>query len=131
MIIEATLAATFVAALVVLIAPDRWAPKLGLAGSALPLLGSLWMYLRFDGSGNALLDGSLAFETNAAWLSAAGYELRWFVGLDGISLPLVVLTGVHAAGDTRGVDADRRATVAVLRARPVHRGRAAWRVRRA
>jgi NADH-quinone oxidoreductase subunit M len=94
-LIEATLAATFVAALVVLVAPDRWAPRLGLAGSLLPLVGSLWMYWQFEGTGNALLEGGdIAFETNAAWLSAAGYELRWFVGLDGISLPLVVLTGV-------------------------------------
>jgi NADH-quinone oxidoreductase subunit M len=94
MMIEATLAATFVAALVVLVAPERWAPKLGLAGSGLPLLGSLWMYWQFDGSGNALLEGDLAFETQVTWLSAGPYDLQWFVGLDGISLPLVVLTGV-------------------------------------
>jgi len=94
MIIEATLAATFLAALVVLVAPDRWAPKLGLLGSGLPLLGSLWMYWQFEGSGNALLDGSIAFETRTAWLSAGPYDLQWFVGVDGISLPLVVLTGV-------------------------------------
>jgi len=94
MIIEATLAATFVAAVVVLVAPEKWAPKLGLAGSLLPLVGGLRMYLQFDGSGNALLGGDIAFETNAAWLSAAGYELQWFVGVDGISLPLVILTGL-------------------------------------
>jgi len=99
MLIEAILAVTFLAAVVVLVAPDRWAPKLALAGSLLPLLGSLWMYWQFEYgsagvSGNALLDGALAFETDAVWLSAGGYELRWLVGVDGLSLPLVVLTGL-------------------------------------
>ncbi len=95
MLIEALLATTFIAALVVLVAPDEWAPKLGLVGSVLPLVGSLWMYLRFDGSGNALVDGgTLAFETRAAWISAGPYDLQWFVGVDGISLPLVILTGI-------------------------------------
>jgi NADH-quinone oxidoreductase subunit M len=94
MLIETLLITTFVAAFVVLVAPEEWAPKLGLVGSLLPLVVGVWMYLQFDGSGNALLDGALAFETSTTWLSAAGYELRWFVGVDGISLPLVILTGL-------------------------------------
>ncbi len=52
------------------------------------------MFTAFDGSGNALLDGELAFESQLEWIQLADYSISWFVGLDGISLPLVVLTTV-------------------------------------
>jgi NADH-quinone oxidoreductase subunit M len=95
MIIELLIAAAFVAALVVFVAPDEYAGRLAAALSALPLVGSLYMWAQFDATGNALLPGgSLAFETRVPWFDLAGYTVSWFVGLDGISLPLIVLTTV-------------------------------------
>ncbi|WP_336023032.1 complex I subunit 4 family protein [Halobellus salinisoli] len=94
MIIEALIAVTFLAALVVFVAPDEYAGRLAAALSALPILGSLWMWAQYDASGNALLGGSIAFETDVVWLTLGGLDLHWFVGVDGISLPLVVLTTI-------------------------------------
>ncbi|SDY28890.1 complex I subunit 4 family protein [Halobellus clavatus] len=94
MIIEALIAVTFLAALVVFVAPDEYAGRLAAALSALPVLGSLWMWAQYDASGNALLGGSIAFETDFVWLTLGSLDLHWFVGVDGISLPLVVLTTI-------------------------------------
>jgi NADH-quinone oxidoreductase subunit M len=95
MLIEAILFLTLAGAGLVFLAPDRYAAKLATLVSVVPLVGSLWMFLDFTGSGNALLrDGTLAFETVVPWLRIDQYTLQWFVGVDGISLPLVVLTTV-------------------------------------
>jgi NADH-quinone oxidoreductase subunit M len=94
MIVEALIAFTFAAALVTFIAPNKVAGKLAFGLSLVPILGSLFMWSQFDASGNALLGGSLAFEETFAWLNVAGYELSWHTGVDGISMPLVVLTTV-------------------------------------
>ncbi|MFC7096626.1 complex I subunit 4 family protein [Halobaculum marinum] len=94
MIIEALIGFTFLAALVVMLAPDEYAGKLAFALSLLPVVGSLYMWAGFDAGGNALMAGSIAYQTQLEWMSVAGYELQWFVGVDGISLPLVVLSTV-------------------------------------
>ncbi|WP_290817049.1 NuoM family protein [Halovivax sp.] len=94
MMIELLLAVTFVGAAVTFLAPNRVAGRLAFAISLVPAALSLWMFTAFDGSGNALLEGDLAFESRAAWIQLADYEISWFVGVDGISLPLVVLTTV-------------------------------------
>ena len=95
MIIEALMAFTFVAALATFVAPDEYADRLSTALSLVPVVGSLWMYGQYDATGNALLSGgSLAFETQFTWLELGGYDVQWFVGLDGISMPLFVLTTV-------------------------------------
>jgi len=95
MLIEALIAVTLVSAFAVMLAPDRVAGKLAFALSLLPVGGSLWMFAQFDASGNALFEsGSLAFETTAKWISVGPYALNWHVGLDGISMPLVVLSTV-------------------------------------
>jgi NADH-quinone oxidoreductase subunit M len=94
-IIEAILAFTFVAALVTFLAPDRVAGKLAFALSLVPVAGSLYMWYLFDASGNALLEGSrVAFETRIPWIALGGYDIMWHVGMDGISLPLFVLSTV-------------------------------------
>ncbi|MFA9517134.1 NuoM family protein [Halopenitus sp. H-Gu1] len=92
MIIEVLIAFTFAAALTVLAVPNRWASRLAFAFSLVPFVGSLYLWSLFDGSGNALMGGELAFETRIDWIEIGGYTVQWFVGLDGISLPLVVLT---------------------------------------
>ncbi|WP_129115231.1 complex I subunit 4 family protein [Halegenticoccus tardaugens] len=94
MIIEALIAFTFVAALVTFLAPDERAGQFAFALSLLPVVGSLYMWSQFDATGNALLGGDLAFATTMEWLSVAGYTLSWQVGVDGISMPLIVLTTV-------------------------------------
>jgi len=92
MIIEALLAFTFAAALLVFAVPDEYAPKLAFGLSLVPVVGSLYMWSAFEAGGNALTGGEIAFETVMPWLEFAGYQLQWYVGVDGISLPLVVLT---------------------------------------
>ncbi|WP_423751325.1 complex I subunit 4 family protein [Salinirarus marinus] len=94
MIIEALIAVTFVAALVVFVAPDEVAGRLAAALSVLPVLGSLYMWSSYDAAGNALTGGSVAFETMVPWLELGGYTLHWHVGVDGISMPLVVMTTI-------------------------------------
>ncbi|MFD1563911.1 NuoM family protein [Haloarchaeobius amylolyticus] len=94
MMLEALIAVALVGALVTFVAPNRIAGKLAFAISLVPAALSLWLFAAFDGSGNALLDGELAFESQAAWLEIGDYSISWFVGLDGISLPLVVLTTI-------------------------------------
>jgi NADH-quinone oxidoreductase subunit M len=94
MIIEALIAFTFVAALGVLVAPDEYAGRLAFVLSLPPVVGALWMWSQFDASGNALMDGTIAFETDVVWLTLGGLDVHWFVGVDGISLPLVVLTTI-------------------------------------
>ncbi|WP_176696643.1 complex I subunit 4 family protein [Haloparvum sedimenti] len=92
MIIETLIAVTFVSAVVVALAPDEWAGRLAFALSLLPFVGSLYMWSQFEAAGNALTGGGIAFETQIDWLEVGGYTLQWFVGVDGISMPLLVLT---------------------------------------
>jgi NADH-quinone oxidoreductase subunit M len=93
--IEALLFFTLASAMVVFVAPDRYAGKLATALSVVPVVGSVYMWATFEGSGNALLEGStIAFETVANWLTIGQYTLQWHVGVDGVSLPLVVLTTI-------------------------------------
>ena len=94
MIIEALLAVTFVGAAVTFLAPNRFAGRLAFLFSLVPVGLSLWMYAAFDGVGNALRNGDIAFESQTTWMDLGPYTISWFVGVDGISLPLVVLTTV-------------------------------------
>jgi len=94
MLIEVLLAVTLVVGLGTLLARDEIAHKVAFAGSLLPLAVSLLMWGRYDGAGNALLNGRLAFETLVPWFTLGPYTLNWHVGVDGISFPLVVLTTV-------------------------------------
>ncbi|MGM0604223.1 MAG: complex I subunit 4 family protein [Halobacteriota archaeon] len=92
MIIESLIAFTFAAALIVFMLPDRDAGKTAFALSLVPVAGSLYMWSLFESGGNALTGGEIAFETIVPWLELGGIQIQWFVGVDGISLPLVVLT---------------------------------------
>jgi len=93
--IEALIALCLLGSLAAFLAPNEWAGRTAFVASLLPVGGSLWMYSTFEGVGNALTtDEALAFETNVEWATFGGYTLNWHVGLDGISLPLIVLTTV-------------------------------------
>jgi len=94
MFVEFLLVATFLSALVVLSAPDRYAGKLATALSLVPLAGVAVMWTRYDASGNALTGGEVAFETREAWFDLGGYSVQWYVGVDGVSFPLLALTVV-------------------------------------
>ena len=93
--IEALIAVTLVGSLVVMAGSDRYAAKLATAWSLIPLVGSLGMWATYDATGNALLGGETAFTSRETWLALGPLpDIEWFVGLDGISMPLVVLTTV-------------------------------------
>ena len=95
MLIELTILSAFLGGLFILFSPNEKSPKLSFYLSLVPLLGTLVMWLNFDGSGNALLSGSvIAFETYVPWVSLGSYSLSWHVGVDGISMPLILLTSI-------------------------------------
>ena len=91
MMMELLVGVCLLGAFVVFVLPNEWAPKVSLGISLVPLALSLYMYAVFDGVGNALLGGDPAFETRYAWLTLGRYDVSWHMGLDGISMPLVVL----------------------------------------
>jgi NADH-quinone oxidoreductase subunit M len=95
MLIELLVVSCLVGAAAAFLAPDRIAGKVAFATSLVPLLISGWMWTQFEATGNALLGGELAFEETFRWVSLGdAYTLNWHVGLDGISMPLVLLTTV-------------------------------------
>jgi NADH-quinone oxidoreductase subunit M len=95
MVIELLLAFCLVGAAVVFLLPDEYAPVGALVASLFPLVTSFVMWFGFDGSGNAFLaGGELAYETMVQWISLGSYAINWHVGVDGISMPLVVLSTV-------------------------------------
>ena len=95
MLLESLIGITFAAALVVFLLPNRIAHQAAFWLSLLPLAGSLYLWALFDGQGNALMaDATLAFENQFTWITLAPYDITWHVGLDGVSLPLIVLTTV-------------------------------------
>ncbi len=94
MFVEALILLCLLGAAIVFVGPDRVAGKLAFGLSIPPLLVSLYLFFAFDGSGNALLGGDIAYETFTQWLEFGPYAVNYHVGLDGISLPLVVLSTV-------------------------------------
>ena len=94
MFVEALILLCLVGAAVVFVVPDRYAGKLALGFSIPPLVVSLYMYAAFDGSGNALLGGDLAYETFVEWIQLGPYAVNYHMGVDGISMPLIVLSTV-------------------------------------
>jgi NADH-quinone oxidoreductase subunit M len=95
MLIELLLALTLASALTVMLAPDRYAAKLGTALSLVPVAITAWLWTNFDAAGNALhADSDVAFETTVDWFELGQYTLQWHVGVDGVSFPLLALTTV-------------------------------------
>ena len=94
MLIEILLLVTVLSAVAVMVAGDEIAGKLAFGLSLLPLAGSLLMFAGFDGSGNALLGGDIAYQTKASWITVGPYDVGYHVGVDGVGLALVVLTTV-------------------------------------
>ncbi|MDY6775085.1 MAG: NuoM family protein [Halobacteria archaeon] len=92
--ITALIAVPMVAALVTLFIKGDKSKYFAFVASLAPLGVSLYIWSLFDSSGgNALLDsGAVQFEEAVHWITLGGYDVQYLVGLDGVSMPLVVLT---------------------------------------
>jgi len=87
--ITITVLLPIVGALVILLVPkekDRMLRGLGVVVTALALLGALAIAMGFDYDRSA----ELQFVQNLKWIPAIG--ARYHVGIDGVSMPLFVLT---------------------------------------
>lgn len=95
MIIEALIAVCLAGAIAVFLAPDEFAGQLSFLVSLVPLFGSFWLFFQFEGTGNALFAaGNRLFETQLQLISLGTYDVHWHVGIDGISLPLIIMTTI-------------------------------------
>ncbi len=78
------------AALILLCLPsskEKLLKSAAFLGSILTFLLSLHCVYHFDGT-----EGHMQFETSTAWIQTASYSIRHHLGIDGISLFLVILT---------------------------------------
>ncbi|MDY6779795.1 MAG: NuoM family protein [Halobacteria archaeon] len=72
---------------------DSYSKYFAFVASFVPLgLSALVWLTKFSPGGNALLGGDIQLQEKVEWLSVAGYKVQYFVGLDGVSMPLVLLT---------------------------------------
>jgi len=99
MLVETLLLVTLLGAGVVMLAPDRVAGKLAAGISVIPVALTTYMYYVFltdySGAGNALLSPEgVAFGTQVPWLNLGEYTVQYYVGLDGVSMPLLALTTI-------------------------------------
>ncbi len=89
-ILSITIFIPLAAASLVLLLPaerERWIKNVALAAAALTLALTVMVYFRYDVSA-----GGYQFLERAAWVPQLG--ISYFVGLDGVSLPLLLLAGV-------------------------------------
>jgi len=91
MILNATFLAAFLGAALVLALPERWARGVALAAA---LAGLGFAASAFSGYDNAPGAPHFQFVTQAPWVPALG--ISFHTGADGISLALLVLTGIIA-----------------------------------
>jgi len=78
------------AALILLLLPEdkkSWIKGIALAAGVIVLALSIWLYASYD-----VTAGGYQFQERVNWLPAFG--ISYFVGVDGISLPLVLLSGL-------------------------------------
>lgn len=78
------------AALILLLLPEdkkSWIKGIALAAGIIVLALSIWLYISYD-----IAAGGYQFQERVNWLPAFG--ISYYVGLDGISLPLVLLSGL-------------------------------------
>ncbi len=99
MLVATLLLATLLGSFVVMMAPDRYADKLAAGISLIPVALTTFMYYVFltdyQGAGNALLSPEgVAFGQQIPWLELGPYTVAYYVGLDGVSMPLLALTTI-------------------------------------
>jgi NADH-quinone oxidoreductase subunit M len=87
-----TLAAVAIVTLLVLpLSKDQKAQYsrfIAVAGSAVPLVGGIWLWFNF--SGDVVAQGPLHYVERVTWIQSMGIE--YFVGVDGISVSMVILS---------------------------------------
>jgi len=79
-----------VAGLILLLLPEEkksWIKGLALAAGIIVLALSIWLYASYD-----IAAGGYQFQERVDWLPALG--ISYFVGIDGISTPLVLMAGL-------------------------------------
>ena len=62
-----------------------FAKRAALGVSVVTFIASLWLYKDFN-----LTTAAMQFEENVGWIDA--FKIRYHLGIDGVSLPLVLLT---------------------------------------
>ncbi|MDO6390404.1 NADH-quinone oxidoreductase subunit M [Pontibacter sp. BT731] len=90
------------AALVVLLLPvrlERGIKAVTLGGTLLQLAVALWLYLGFDGTAVANGQTGYQFVEKLDWIgfslgSLGRFQIEYFVGVDGVSIGMVLLTGI-------------------------------------
>ncbi len=70
--------------------PDRAAAMFGAVVGALTLLLAVWLAAVFDYHAAH----QVQFQTNVSWIPSV--DVRWHLGMDGVSLPMVLLTALLA-----------------------------------
>ena len=96
----ATLFLALVGVPFILALPARYAKTVALVASLLPLLTSVAVYLHFRAAADAVPASGYWFESLFYWFGQAGadgqwvsdYDVKFIIGLDGISIYLVLLT---------------------------------------
>ena len=84
-ILSLTIWLPILAGILIIALGDRPARKLAGAASLLTLLVSLPLYFGFDAS-----TATMQFQESLAWLP--GFNINYALGIDGISMPLIILT---------------------------------------
>ncbi|MCK9518716.1 MAG: NADH-quinone oxidoreductase subunit M [Dehalococcoidia bacterium] len=65
---------------------ERNAKWIALAGSLAALGLSIWLFLQFEN------DGGFQFVEKREWVDIGAFNLQYYLGVDGLSMPLVILT---------------------------------------
>ena len=82
------------ALLILLFRSDQAARTLALVFSFIPFIASIWLYFSYTGqvaAGNMGANGYVYF-INIPWFTTGGFDINYTLGLDGISIYLVLLT---------------------------------------
>ena len=85
-------------ALLCLVVPRDQVRKIAVGFTAVTFLVSLWLFTTFLGGGadpDAVFGtqyGTLHHVSRANWITGESFAIEYFVGVDGLSFPLVILT---------------------------------------
>jgi len=72
---------------------DRLARIIGYVTTAIPFALSIWLVVAFDGAfGRADGNGGMQFIEHAVWIR--GFNIEYFLGVDGLSVAMVLLTAL-------------------------------------
>ena len=82
-----------IGAVAVLAAPERLARSITWAATFAVFILSLFLFGPFlEGYGGEGTYGQVTFETDVSWIQVGDFDIRYHVGIDGLSFPLIILT---------------------------------------